>query len=77
LIADIVPENMKGTAYGTYNGIIGILSFPALVLTGTLWQGIGSWKGFGVPSPFFFGGGMAVLAAILLVLWNPKTKQIE
>jgi MFS family permease len=77
LIADIVPENMRGTAYGTYNGIVGILSFPASVIAGTLWQGIGSWKGFGAPAPFFFGGGMAILAAILLLLWNPKKKVVE
>ena len=77
LVADIVPENMRGTAYGTYNGIVGILSFPASVIAGTLWQGIGAWKGFGAPAPFFFGGGMAILAAILLLLWNPKKKLVE
>lgn len=77
LIADIVPENMRGTAYGTYNGIVGILSFPASVIAGILWQGIGNWKGFGAPAPFFFGGGMAILAAILLLLWNPKKKVNE
>jgi len=77
LIADIVPENMHGTAYGNYNGIVGILSFPASVIAGTLWQGIGNWKGFGAPAPFFFGGGMAILADILLLLWNPKKKVVE
>ena len=77
LVADIVPENLRGTAYGTYNGIVGILSFPASVIAGTLWQGIGAWKGFGAPAPFFFGGGMAILAAILLLLWNPKKKLVE
>jgi MFS family permease len=77
LIADMVPENMRGTAYGSYNGIVGILSFPASVIAGVLWQGIGSWKGFGAPAPFFFGGGMAFLAAVLLLLWNRKKKLRE
>jgi MFS family permease len=72
MIADIVPENMRGTAYGTYNGVVGILSFPASVIAGVLWQGIGGWKGFGASAPFYFGGGMALFAAVLLLLWKPK-----
>ena len=77
MIADIVPENMRGTAYGTYNGIVGILSFPASVIAGVLWQGVGSWKGFGAPAPFLFGGGMALLAAVLLLIWNPGKNMVE
>lgn len=72
LIADLVPENLRGTAYGTYNGVLGILDFPASVIAGALWQGIGAWNGFGPSAPFLFGGTLALLAALLMALWMPK-----
>jgi len=72
LVADLVPENLRGTAYGTYNAIIGILAFPASFIAGLLWQGAGSWKGFGPSAPFFFGGTLALIAALLMAFWMPK-----
>jgi MFS family permease len=72
MVADLVPENVRGTAYGTYNAMIGILAFPSSLIAGLLWQGAFGWKGFGAPAPFIFGGALALLAAILMVLWNPK-----
>ncbi len=72
MVADLVPENVRGTAYGTYNAVIGILAFPSSVIAGILWQGAFGWKGFGASAPFIFGGVLALLAAILMALWNPK-----
>ncbi len=70
MVADLVPETLRGTAYGTYNGILGILDLPASVIAGILWQGLGSWQGFGAAAPFYFGAGTAVLAALLMVIWQ-------
>lgn len=72
LVADLVPENLRGTAYGTYNAIIGLLAFPASVIAGLLWQGAGAWKGFGPSAPFWFGGSLALVAALLMAFWLPK-----
>lgn len=72
MVADLAPEHMRGTAYGTYNAIIGILAFPASFIAGLLWQGIGSWNGFGSSAPFFFGGTLALIAALLMAFWMPK-----
>ncbi|MBI9049476.1 MAG: MFS transporter [Anaerolineaceae bacterium] len=72
LVADLVPENMRGTAYGTYNAIIGLLAFPSSVIAGLLWQGAGSWPGFGASAPFYFGAALALLSALLMVFWMPK-----
>jgi MFS family permease len=72
LVADLVPVTLRGTAYGTYNAIIGILAFPASFIAGMLWQGIGSWSGFGPSAPFMFGGVLALIAALLMVFWMPK-----
>lgn len=74
MVADLVPENVRGTAYGTYNAVIGVLTFPASLIAGILWQGIGSWKGFGPGAPFFFGGSLALVAAVLLVICMPDTR---
>ncbi len=73
MIADLVPEALCGTAYGTYSAVLGVLDFPASVIAGILWQGVGSWAGFGAPAPFLFGGAMALLAALLMAVWMPRT----
>jgi MFS family permease len=72
LVADLVPENLRGTAYGTYNAIIGFLAFPASFIAGLLWQGAGAWSGFGPSAPFLFGGTLALIAAFLMAFWMPK-----
>jgi MFS family permease len=72
MVADVVPEELRGTAYGTYNAMMGILDFPASLIAGFLWQGVGAWQGFGPSAPFFFGGAMALIAAVLMALVIPK-----
>ncbi|HET60316.1 MAG TPA: MFS transporter, partial [Chloroflexi bacterium] len=74
MVADLVPENLRGTAYGTYNAVLGILDFPASVIAGVLWQGVGRWTGFGAGAPFFFGAGMAALAVVLMALWMARNR---
>jgi len=71
-VADLVPEHLRGTAYGTYNAVIGLLAFPASFIAGVLWQGLGNWTGFGPSAPFLFGGVMALIAALLMVVWMPR-----
>jgi MFS family permease len=74
MVADLVPSEMRGTAYGTYNAILGIIDFPASLIAGLLWQGVGGWEGFGPSAPFLFGGALAFLAALLMYLWQPKAQ---
>jgi MFS family permease len=71
MVADLVPAELRGTAYGTYNAVLGLLDFPASLIAGLLWQGVGGWQGFGASAPFFFGAGLSLLAAILMVAWKP------
>ncbi len=75
MVADIVPAELRGTAYGTYNAVLGILDFPASLIAGLLWSGMPSWgwNGFGPSAPFFFGGTLALAAALLMALWSPRT----
>jgi len=74
MVADIVPAELRGTAYGTYNAVLGVLDFPASLIAGLLWSGVPSWgwDGFGPSAPFFFGGMLALLAAVLMALWSPR-----
>jgi MFS family permease len=66
LVADLVPESQRGTAYGWFNAAIGITALPASLLAGVLWQGLGAWAGFGASAPFFFGAGLSFIASLLL-----------
>ena len=72
MVADLVTPELRGTAYGTYNAILGIIDLPASLIAGVLWQGVGRWAGFGPSAPFLFGGSLAILAAIAFALWRPK-----
>ena len=65
LVADMVPQAQRGTAYGLFNAAIGLTVLPASLIAGVLWQGIGAWQGFGPSAPFFFGALMALLAGLL------------
>jgi MFS family permease len=76
MVADLVPAELRGTAYGTYNAVLGVLDFPASVIAGLLWQGVGGWHGFGAPAPFLFGAAMALGAAVLMILWKPPVREV-
>jgi len=65
MVADLVPVELRGTAYGSYHALLGILDLPASLIAGVLWQGIGSWPGFGPAAPFYFGAATALTAAVL------------
>lgn len=75
-VADLVPQEQRGTAYGLFNAAIGLTALAASLLAGVLWQGVGEWPGFGPSAPFFFGAVMALLAGFLFNYWvkldNPK-----
>jgi MFS family permease len=65
LIADLVPAERRGTAYGLFNAAVGLMAFPASAIAGLLWQGAFGWSGFGASAPFFFGASLALLAGLL------------
>ena len=69
-VADLIPETeRRGSAYGAYNGVIGLTALPASVIAGVLWQGVGDWSGLGPAAPFLFGSGISLVAAVLLWRW--------
>lgn len=62
LVADLVPETLRGTAYGIFNAALGVAAFPASLLAGVLWD----W--YGPAAPFLAGGGLALLATVGLLM---------
>jgi len=70
-VADLVPQSQRGTAYGWFNGAVGLAALPASVVAGLLWQGIGRWPGFGPQAPFLWGAILALAAVGLLRVWQP------
>jgi len=65
-IADLVTPEQRGTAYGLYNAIVGVAALPASFVAGLLWQGAGSFGGFGPGAPFLFGAILALAASVML-----------
>lgn len=61
LIADKVPPNLRGTAFGFINLAIGAALLPASLLAGSLWQK------FGAGATFMVGSIFAVAATALLL----------
>jgi len=63
LVADMVPREQAGTAFGWYNLVVGILLLPASIVFGWLWATLSP------TTAFAFGSGCALLAAVLLHFW--------
>lgn len=63
LVADMVPKEVLGTAYGWFNLTAGIMLLPASIIFGWLWQAANPLTAFG------FAAACALLAALLLRFW--------
>jgi len=64
LISDLVSKEMKGTGYGLYHAVLGITLLPASLIAGILYDKVNS------NAPFYFGAAMALLAAVLMILYT-------
>lgn len=66
LVADLVPAELRGTAFGLFAAVLAICDLPASLIAGILWQGAFGWNGFGPAAPFYFGALLAATASLLL-----------
>jgi MFS family permease len=62
IVAELVPQHLRGTAYGIFNAALGVTAFPASLLAGLLWD----W--YGPAAPFLFGAALAVVATVGLLI---------
>ena len=67
LVPDLVPPHLVALAYGGYAAAVGVVSLPASLFAGVLWEGFGAWEGLGPSAPFAFGAISAALASVLLL----------
>lgn len=65
LVADLVPADRRGSAYGWYYLAIGVGALPASLLFGAIWDRVGS------PAAFAFGATLALIAAAGIALVVP------
>lgn len=66
LVADLAEPGQRGTAFGWFNLVAGVLLLPASLLFGWLYQAASPLVAFG------FGAGCAWAAALLLWRWNAE-----
>ncbi len=71
LVADTVPADLRGTAFGLFNLISGGALLLASILAGML------WSRFGPAAAFLAGAGFAGLAAIGLLVYRPKPQAVK
>jgi MFS family permease len=57
-VADLVPAEKRGTAYGWYNGVLSMALLPASLIAGWMWSAISP------AATFYFGAGLAFIAAL-------------
>jgi len=62
-IADLVPAERRGTAYGLFNGITGLALLPASIVAGWLWNAVSP------AATFYLGAALALLATICLFIF--------
>lgn len=73
-VADIAPIQLKGTAFGIYDCVIGITTFVASAVAGMIWSIGGATPTFGI------GAALAALALALVFVWptsRPGKSQVS
>ncbi|MBI4303315.1 MAG: MFS transporter [Chloroflexi bacterium] len=71
-VADLVPKEKRGAAYGLYQGVISLALLPASLIAGFLWDTINP------AAAFYFGAGLAFLAMLgimTLIKERPVTSE--
>lgn len=70
-VAEISPRELKGTILGLQSTLAGIALFPASMIAGLLWDK------FGGQAPFYYGGSLALIAAVILSLGLKEKTKLE
>jgi len=65
-VADMSPSEIKATSLGMFQTMTGIAAIPSGLIAGYLWEYISP------ETTFFFGAGVAFIAAVLLVLHRKR-----
>lgn len=69
MVADVTPDDLRGTAYGFFNLMSGLAMLVASVLAGLLWDRLGA-------SFTFYAGVVFCVVAGLALAWRPVMARI-
>ena len=67
MVADVAPEELRGTAFGVFNLVSGVAMLVASALAGALWDAFGA-------AATFEAGALLATATVLLVLLRPDPR---
>lgn len=70
MIAGATPDHLKGSAFGTFNLVTGVVVLVGNIIAGWLWQAAGS------EAPFIAGAGLSI-AAIIFIAWRHLTTAVR
>jgi len=70
MVADTVPADLRGTAYGVFNLVSGLALLFASVLAGLLWDRLGA-------SFTFYAGAAFCIIALVGLVWHPLKRVIK
>lgn len=65
-ISDIVVPELRATAIGSFNTVIGIVALPASLIAGALWNFIG------IEAAFLFGAGTSITSLVFFIAFVQK-----
>jgi MFS family permease len=68
LVADFVPSQRRGTAFGVYHGFIGAAALPASLIFGLFWTWAATRFGGDMGRTFAFGIGAALAGIAMLIM---------
>ncbi len=68
MIADAAPDALRGTAFGIFNLVGGLVLLVASIIAGMAWDILGS------KATFLIGGGFALLTTLVVLLMIARTK---
>lgn len=61
LVADVAPQDLRGTAFGFFNLASGIALFAASIIAGWLWDSVGA------SATFLMGAGFCIITLLLII----------
>ncbi len=64
LVADLIPSELRGSAYGIYHALIGISALPASFIFGVFWGFLGP------ATAFIIGASLSTIAMLIFIIFS-------
>ncbi|NWG09501.1 MAG: MFS transporter [Nitrososphaerales archaeon] len=71
IVPDLVPTELRGTAFGALHATTGLAALPASLIAGSLWQLISP------NAPFIFGASLSLISSALILMLKSKRTNLQ